>query len=245
MGTRRDKQQEVGPKGEGELRVLKGEGDEEFKLKLINAAGIVVGEFSPDACLTALPADIAPRKVYGPIFYKLSGDEQAIYELRPWGTAREDKFLCRFKRLPSRDGEEPTHYTAEARDIMWLNPKTNKRVPLHFPELEKFNSLLEVVTGKFKGMELKCTLAYFFEEDPDDGTTYITGKGKEYDLLESFMTQAGYDWNSDSMEYTPNVLPQLDVILQSVADENVFEVRIKKGWPKEFTSIPEGMVIAE
>ena len=245
MGTRREKQIETGPKGQGELRILKGDGDDDFKVKIIDAAGIVKGEFAPDQCFAPLPVDVAPRKVYSPIYFKLSSDEQAIFELRPYGAPREDKFTVRFKRLPHKDGEEPDHYEAPARDVKWLNPKTKKIVPLHFPAMEKFNALLEIVAGKYKGMEMKVTLAYMFEEDDLDGGCYLLGKGKEYDLLESFLTQAGYDWDSDSMEYTQNVCPQLDVILQERAQDNIFTVRIAKGWPKEFESLPEGMQIAE
>lgn len=245
MGTRREKQIETGPKGQGELRILKGEGDADFKLKIIDAAGIVKGEFDPDQCFAPLPVDVAPRKIYSPIFFKLSGDGQAIFELRPYGAPREDKFIVRFNRLPHKDGEEPDHYLSEARDIVWLNPKTNKKVPLHFDAMEKFNALLSIVTGKYKGMDIKVTLAYMFEEDELDGGIWVNGKGKEFDLLESFLTQAGYDWDSDSMEHTPNILPQLDVILQERAEDNIFEVRLAKGWPKEFQSLPEGMAIAE
>jgi len=241
MGTRRNISYAKGPKGKCEIRLL--EGDDGMIIRLVNEAGIS-RDFEEKNCYSPLPSDAAPRKKYPDLFYKLNAEETAIYQLNPLGTDEDDEFFVRYSRMPSREDDVPQHFASPGREIVYRDKQSGKTKRFWKAEEELFNVILTIVSGRYKGMELKATLNYFFEEDVD-GSMMMDGVGKAATKLDRFLTEAGFDWGDDSIEYSANILPELDAILQDRASSHMFRVVVRNGYVQEFKGIPDGMKVEE
>ena len=232
---RKEMTYEQGPKGLGELRVLK-----DGVLQIINDEGIVYN-IQPKNVLTPIP-ELKEGDRLTNIHFKLNTDEDSLYELRPYGEPKGPNwFVVRYKKAPHREGEEPDHYTKEGRKVTYWDEKERKNKSFYDPEAEQWNALVEIVDGQFKGCEIKVYLGYFFFEDPtQEGATMFRGKGGLGTFTDVFMTLAGYDWSNDIIPFSNNVVPEVDRILQERSEDHLFRVRIRKGYIKEAQGVEEG-----
>lgn len=232
MGMKSEITSETGSKGLCELRYIKD------KAKIIVAQTNKVHEIDIENVRCNLPEDYGPRKVYPNLYYKLNSDEDILFELRPYGTDMENRFMVSYKWIPHADGENPKTYTSAGRKV--TVKKTGK--DLWIPEHEQFNVEFDIIAGKYKGMTIKASLAYQFAED-DEGNVMIAGHGQWFSgwarELEQFIMLAGFDFTSDNIRWSDDdseVLVELNDILS--ARKNVIDVKIVNGWVREFVGGP-------
>jgi hypothetical protein len=65
------------------------------------------------------------------------------------------------------------------------------------------------------------------------------GKDSIGKFSDAFLSMAGFDWDA-KFPWSPNVVPDVDAMLQDVADDHIFRVRLKKGWVRECQMVEEG-----
>ena len=143
--------------------------------------------------------------------------------------------IVRFKRFTAREGVDP------APKVRAGGPRTRKDGRSWYADDKLvFTALFEIVTGDFAGCELIHSLDYIFERDMD-GTTFLNGGRAQVQSVEAFLQLVGFDVNNDSLTFTPNVLPDLEDILQERAEEHVFQVEVEDGWTKNISELAAGL----
>jgi hypothetical protein len=237
MPTKRDIQFESGKSGYGELRCLKN------FIKIIDAKTNKPYEIEYDQVLCALPDGYNPRKTYSPVFFKLNSTATACYDLRPYGSDENRKFIARYKWIPRKDGERPKLYTAKGRDVTYKNGFVD-----WVPEHDQFNVEFEILTGDFKGLPVRGSYSYQFDED-EDGSFMIVGHGKWYagwaQEVDNLLMRCGFDFQSDNIPWSDDpadVLEHLDAILADRAKP--VEITVVKGWVRDIENIADGLTIA-
>jgi len=228
---------ESGVKGLCELRYTKN------AAKLIVAQTNKVHEIAIENVRCNLPEDYGPRKVYPNLYFKLNADEDILFELRPYGTETENRYMVQYKWIPHAEGENPKTYTAKGREVTFKTGKTG-----WVPEHEQFNVEFDIVAGKYKGMISKASLAYQFADD-DEGNVMITGHGNWFSgwarELERFLMLAGFDFTSDNIRWDDDeavVLTELHSILSD--RQKIIDISVVKGWVRDFVGgPPDGMTI--
>jgi len=230
---RKDTAFETGPKGLGEFQFV-----EEGLVQVVNEAGIIY-QITPDKVLTPLP-EMAVGDRLQQVYFRLNSDEDTLYDLRPFGDPIAPPwFIARYKRAPHKEGEAPTHYFKDERTVNYVDERGKPRSFVD-PACEQFNVMAEIISGPFKNCEVKIHLGYFYFEDTQEGGTRWRGKGSIGTFTDAFLTQAGFDWNNDTIPFSDNVVPQVDEILTARAPVHAFKIKIKKGWVKEVQPVEEG-----
>lgn len=80
---------------------------------------------------------------------------------------------------------------------------------------------------QYDGLKVYGLLPYIFERD-DDGTAYYTGGNWDMEILEFFLTSAGFDFANDEIQYSGNILPELQTLLKS--RDKLLQAEIKNGY---------------
>lgn len=231
-----------GPKGMCEVRLERSGKTDRSKLLSIRIVDLEDGnvyEIPPEN--SQVPVEFIPEGK--PFYYKLNAGEDTLYNLRPYGTETENVFVVQHKWIPHAEDEMPSTFFKEGREVVWKNPKTGKVQKWWDPEMDMFNVEMTIVMGKYKGLEFRQSLGFLFREDGNTGNVMLSGKGKPAKTLETYLKLAGFDFQFDNIGWHDGddsmVLYELDELLGDRADTHSFQVKIAKGWPKEFFAAPD------
>ena len=109
-------------------------------------------------------------------------------------------------------------------------PQGNRTWPIqeHF----EFTPLLEITRGKHKGQIVPFNLWYEFNQYEDTRMVVLPESDRKSDRQRmDFLELAGYDFNKDSIEYSDNVLPQIEAFLLGKKKE--FILIMDNSWPQD------------
>lgn len=219
MPMRKKVEKRKGPEGRGEVRILKDE------IKVIDLDTSETHHINP--------VDIGEDTVVKAgkdLFYRLSADGRKLYGLNPY----DGQFFLRVKRFlpPPRSENQtiPDTYVLPGGQDMggWVSK-----------DRTVFNVLFEIVGGDFEGMGAVKMFQYMFRAGQDNLAEFVGYRGKAYRALDEFMTAAGFNWEKDSIEYSSNILPELESIL--LKRGTVFLGKFEEGWLNGFSKVPAGM----
>jgi hypothetical protein len=236
-GMKTDVKFDRGPSGKGELRCLKN------GVKIVAEDGKIYEDISYDAVYCPLPEDAGQGKSYSPVYFRLNKGEDALYQVSPWGTETENEFFVRYVWIPHKEDEAPSTYMQKGKEVRYPSGYRDWK-----PERESFNIELEVIAGKMKGLYLKPSFGYMFVEDEETGKAMIEGHGSWFgrwasDLI-TLMRHAGFDFQSDSIEWSDNPSAVLSQLHEVLSNKDVpFRVKVVNGWVREFGGIPDGISI--
>lgn len=230
MGLSSRQRKKRGPRGLGEIRVMK---SGEVRVYLVD------GEYKET--YTFAPEDVEEQYggwKFGPIkdaFIELTGDEGGIRSVRPY----EGEYFFKFLRFAARPDSAPTikhvpkeHIGPLPNGSEWDNPPHDEFYPVLSVVGEKkvVNSRI-VADKKFAGTETLLSMVYQFERNPASGLMEVVWERKFwYDALDNFLQVAGYDYDADNLTPSENVLKELEAIL--LKRDRVFEGSIVGGYVK-------------
>lgn len=110
------------------------------------------------------------------------------------------------------------------------------------PDKLVFTAELEILVEPHKGILIPLLLDYLFEQYEDTGHTMIRGSGKAAQRVVKFMELAGFDWNTDDVEWSENVLPALEALL-STKDKIFMVTMTGTGYPDSLSELPAGVTL--
>lgn len=205
-----------GPNGLAEVRLLKD------KVKVI----------FEDGDIYELPKDGFPEdRKAGNYILGLDKDRTKVMFLKPVGGAT---YYAKFQEF-KRDGTDiPNPY------IQRGGPRKSKDGGTWIADDEmRFKAILTVLDpgGQYDGLNLTATVPYVFEQKP--GTTLVEAVGKKGQLerVEKFLRVTGFDFVNDTLQYSPNILPALERLLQEKGA--IFSVTLNdKGFISEMAQVP-------
>lgn len=238
MGTGVRQRKHYGPRGEGEIRIMKS-GEARCYLDIDGYREVF------QIAAEDVPSEVGSWE-FGPIkkvVVELTEDETEIRNIRP----ANGTFYLVFDRFAAREDPErrgkylpPTIKHKEAQKVTlpdgrsWTNPPH-----------ERFFAILRVVGGtQYDGMEFVKPLVYQFEESiSEPGQMEIVYDRKHwYNELVNFLTIAGFDFDADTLTRSENVLPQLQEVLKD--RDVVFQGVVNNGWlDRKLENIPEGTTV--
>lgn len=162
--------------------------------------------FTPDMIGDYVRLPITQNKTLGPAQFSVSADGSQLMGISPLvGT-----FVTAFANFGADKDQPP----------MWKTQQGGERKPNGrggwFVTKDRlyYLAILEILNGDWQGTQLVHILDYLFV---DDGTGHadISGRRKGVDQNEAFLRVAGFDAVTDLITYSPNVLPELETLLQS------------------------------
>jgi hypothetical protein len=142
--------------------------------------------------------------------------------------------IVKFYKFSCRDGEDP-----KPRTIPGGERKSNDGRKWYQPDRLGFTALLRVMAGEFEGCIIPLTLDYIFERDVD-GTCFLKGGKKSVGRVQNFLDLCGFDTANETLRWTDNILPDLQMLLSERSDEATFQVAMKDGWVDEAAELPAG-----
>ena len=231
MGLNRRERIRKGPRGKGDIKVLKSE----------TRVYSYSGGAAPDVYHIA-PSE-EPVVVNGwtvgnvtGAFVELTEDETEIKSVRPWSGA----FYFVFDRFAGRKDMPPT-----IKHIEMSPPNQYRDWPI--PAHDECYSILKIVGDKaWSGIEVVKPLWYQFAEDPaQPGVMEISYDSKTKWAAKQFLNfleVAGFDFDADTLARSANVLNELQTILRK--RDVVFQGNMERGYlQKELNRVPEGTKI--
>lgn len=213
----------LGPNGLAEIRLLK------EKVKVI---------FAEDGDIYELPLEswtdneFYGDKPAGNYIVGLNKERTDFYFVKPPG---DSTWYVRFKEFVRKGSDTPTPYiqkggkTITTKDGGSFVTQDEMRAAYYLEILDP--------DGKYDGMSLWGNIPYIFEQAT--GTTHceLVGKKRQLELTERFLRVTGFDFVNDSIQYSPNVLPQLERMLQEKGA--IFSVKTnEKGFVQEMSEVP-------
>lgn len=141
----------------------------------------------------------------GAVFATIDAKNNILYGLRPLNGA----FLVQYAGIPAPEGQlpAPKHYEKTGR-----NSETGE---VFTSSYDAFTVLLRVVSGSWAGTILPLFLRYKFEDAGDGEITAVNTYNSSYgEMLAAFLEYAGLDPETDTIPYSPNVLPWIDRTLK-------------------------------
>lgn len=154
------------------------------------------------------------------MYFSLNRNEDFLYDLHPY----EGFHNLRFQSIQSRKDKPPTFRT---RTDQW----GNRRI--------EFTVVFEIVGGKFAGMVVPKSFPYIFAEDPDSGMTILHGTSGQISDVEKMLVLSGFTEPDDDIEYSDNVLPELEECL--LGHNEVFGGTLENGWVQSLSSVDEDL----
>lgn len=205
--------------GKTTVKILTQDGD---RLEIPITDGVGEGTFLPPEGTTLTNCSVTTNK---------GGDQ--LYSLCPVKGAH---VVC-FERFAARRGEKPSpkHFDAQP-------PSGNRR--FWSPEKWSFTALLKIQTGDFAGCEIPWMLDYVFDRDTDN-TVKLRGTNRANQKIKQFFELCGFDWITETIPFSENILPDLEMILGQRARKHVFQVTVacsEKGtvYVDEASELPAG-----
>ena len=210
-----------GPKGLASVKVLKN------SVKVTFSSG-KVWEGSSDEC---------PDGIFSTpeAFVSLDREETKVRGFRPFSGT----FIASFVELWHKKDMQPAPSLKPAKGINWLDKKTGEPRSTTIPTHQEFTAVLQLHGEPWDGLKVFAYPWYMFEEDTD-GTSKQVGPGNEITKVNALLRFIGFDFANDTISYSDNVLPELQLILKSKG-EHVFMVEIDKGYIKQYKAMPVGM----
>lgn len=206
-----------GPIGLAEVRVLK------EKVKILWEDG--------DVDELPLEAWDENRKA-GNYMVGLNKERSDIAFLKPPGG---QTWYCKFGQF-KRDGqsETPEPYIEPG------GPRKNKDGGTWIADDEmraKYELVILDPDGLYDGLTLVGNIPYIFEQKAGTKEVEMVGKKGQLARIEKFLRVTGFDFVNDTLQYSPNVLPQLEYLLQSKGA--IFSVTTSdKGFIAEMAEVP-------
>lgn len=213
-----------GPNGLAEVRLLK------EKVKVI----------FEDGDIYELPLDSWPEgRPAGNYTVGLNKDRTDISFVKPPGGKT---WYARFKEF-KRDGSDiPVPYVEHGGKVM-TNKDGGKWVTEDEMRAKYVFSILDP-GGMYDDLTLTGNIPYIFEEKVGTSTAELVGKKGQLGRLEKFLRVTGFDFVNDTIQYSPNVLPQLERMLQEKGA--IFSVTTnEKGFIAEMAEIPPAFLPKE
>ena len=172
----------------------------------------------------------------GRMIVSLSADTTSIRSIKPVKDSHVVGFLgfTRPKNTPMTGPAIPIK-----KERSWRDKETGV---IKKKDYMGFTAVMEILEGDFRGCRIWGPLEYRFIEVNVGGEalTGIYGKSaRDYIRLTTFLESAGLDWDEDVLEYSENVLPDVEELLA--------EVRVvpflcyldgKGGWPDKYAVLP-------
>lgn len=191
-------------------------GKAKIRLKKVNNKGVVLVKFEESGNVHKFrrTRDLAKLKP-GTWYIQLSGDESEIYAYRPYS----GNFKGKVDSFVAREGEEPRPKVKEY-----------KNKDGHEYSITSFTVLLEIVEPEdVSGLKIPLILRYNFREAEDKGKSVVglPDRGRHSKFLEEFCDLTGV-WKSGPMEYSDNVLPELEKRILKA--DQPFMFIMKDGW---------------
>lgn len=142
-----------------------------------------------------------------------------------------DPFLVKFLEFGNRIGKTET--TPGVPDIKMkpggMRPSKNGGSYYQPDEPVASAKLIVVGKGPYKGLSVPYELPYVFAQYPGTMIAMTNGSAGQNKKWEDFLRAAGFDFTNDEIPWSTNVLPSLEVLLQS--RDKVFTMRLnEKGY---------------
>lgn len=221
MGMRSEEISMGGPKGKASVKVLRN------SVKITFESG-KVWEGSPDEC----PDGIFTIQE---AFVSLDREETKVRGFRPYSGT----FIASFVELFHKKDQQPAPSLKPAKTISWNDKKSGDPRTGTIPTHQEFTAVLKLHGEPWDGLKVFSYPWYMFEEDTD-GTSKQVGPGNEITKVNALLRFIGFDFANDTLSFSDNVLPELQLILKSKG-ERVFMVEIDKGYIKQYKAMPVGV----
>lgn len=186
--------------------------------------------FTPDMIGEFVRLPSTQNKTLGPAQFSINADASQLLGLCPLvGT-----FVTAFANFGADKGEPPK----------WKLQPGGERKPNGrggwFVTRDRlyYLAILEVLSGDWQGCQMVHILDYLFVDD-GNGHADISGRKKGVEQNENFLRVAGFDFMSDVITYSPNILPELETILQSKGAQ--FLSTVEGGLVVNVLDFPVGM----
>jgi hypothetical protein len=166
-------------------------------------------------------------------FVSLDREESKVRGFRPFA----GNFVVEFKGIYHKDNELPQPQLKAAKQIQWV--KGGKPMSGTIPTHQEFSVVMEIVGSEWEGTKLFAYPWYMFERDID-GSAKQVGPGGEINKVNDLLKLAGFDFVTDNLAYSDNVLPELELLLQSKGPHQ-FTVDVVKGYVKDYRPLPVGL----
>lgn len=222
MGLNIRKKSSLGPNGLAEVRLLK------EKVKVI---------FEEDGDIYELPLDVWEEdRPAGNYVVGLNKDRTDIFFVKPPGG---QTFYCKFQEFVRKGTDIPVPYIQKGGKT--ITTKTGGQFVTQDEMKAAYHLLIIDPGGKYDGMTLWGSIPYIFEQSPGAQICDIVGRKGQLERVEKFLRVTGFDFANDSIQYSPNVLPQLERMLQE--NDAIFLVTTNdKGFIQEMSEVPVNML---
>lgn len=171
------------------------------------------------------------------LYVSLSEDTTRIRSARPISGTHIVGFIG-YTRPEGRD--HPPYPVLKERK--WRDKKTGV---LKRDEYYGFTARMQILEGDHEGMRLYGPLEYRFTEVEQAGTQVagIWGKtARAYVRLITFMESAGFDWDTDTIPWSENVLPFTEELLFERCQPFQVTLGGKFGWPEQYSGLSTHLV---
>lgn len=206
-----------GPNGLAEVRLLK------EKVKVI---------FEEDGDIYELPLDAWDKeRPQGHYIVGLNKDRTDISFLKPPG---KRTWYCKFQEFRRDGSDTPTPYIAHG----GVRHRKDGGTWIADDEM-RFKYVFTILDpgGAYDGLTLVGNLPYIFEQKVGTTECEVLGKKGQLERMEKFLRVTGFDFTGDTLQYSPNVLPQLEKMLQDKG--SIFSVTTnEKGFIDDMAEVP-------
>lgn len=185
--------------------------------------------------LTQIPLETTPSpngdgttRQTAQVFAEVSGDKKKLFGVRPL----TGSFFAKVTGLAHAEDQLPTprRYEGVARR------KDGTTFPYNF---EGFTILVEITKGGWAGTVIPSMLRYLFADAGDGETAGIRTGGKHAGILANFLENAGFDFDTDTIPLSDNILPWLEAELVSRGSE--FMIVVDNGYIESYAPSPVGV----
>ena len=158
----------------------------------------------------------------------VSSDGTKIFSITPV----DGTFIVRYDGMVTQDGNLPMPKLMKGGERKSKNGKGTWIAPDYLA----FTVLLKVISNPNKRIKIPYNLNYSFEQYLDTKETLIPIGSSPLERTEKFLRVAGYDFSTDSIPWSENVLPAVDDTLTDRAVK--FQVFMKNGYVDDIAPMP-------
>lgn len=208
-----------GPSGLAEVRVLAN------KVKII---------FQEDGDLYELPLEGWPEGLDGGnYFVLLNKDRTEAVSVKP----PKGQYIAKFTKFKRPQGSEiPEPF------IQRGGPRRRKDGGSWWADDEmRYAAYFVIVDGPYAGLQVSFQVPYIFSQKPGTTEAFMVGKQRQFTINEKFLRALGVDMLAFKLNYSPNVLPQLESMLLEKEAFVLLEVS-DKGFVDNYSGLPAGFV---
>lgn len=158
---------------------------------------------------------------------KLSAKGDKVFGIYP----PDGTFVVRLKKFASKKDSVP---------VAWRDFRENVPSPkggTYTVDKLKFSVVVNITEGTHEGLELPLTFDYKFGGDAE-GKMQIVGSGRYAEQLVNFLLYNKFDFETDEISFSENVLPDLESLLTKRSRPN-FMVTLKNGFLESLSPAPD------